>query len=278
MRRVWNEAGLFLIAIPILFWTVFPIYHLFVLSISTQQTMLDGRLWPEDPTFRNYYLVVTQGHYYLTHFWLQMFNSFLVAVTTGVLTLVIATFAAFAISRLKAQGGRLVMNFALATYLIPAAFLAVPMYKVMGMYGLLNTKTALILAMVALASPYAIWVLKQASDKLPQELDEAAIIDGATVPQLFRMVYLPLMKPSLVAIGIYALLLAWNEYLYAFLLLSHDRQLTLAVALGTFLGADDSPWNLLMATGFIYALPPVIIYYTFRNYMVSGLTQGAVKS
>jgi multiple sugar transport system permease protein len=278
MRRVWNEAGLFLIAIPILFWTVFPIYHLFVLSISTQQAMLDGRLWPEDPTFRNYYLVVTQGHFFLTHFWLQMFNSFLVAVTTGVLTLVIATFAAFAISRLKAQGGRLVMNFALATYLIPAAFLAVPMYKVMGMYGLLNTKTALILAMVALASPYAIWVLKQASDKLPQELDEAAIIDGATVPQLFRMVYLPLMKPSLVAIGIYALLLAWNEYLYAFLLLSHDRQLTLAVALGTFLGADDSPWNLLMATGFIYALPPVIIYYTFRNYMVSGLTQGAVKS
>lgn len=278
MRRVWNEAGLYLIAIPILFWTIFPIYHLFVLSISTQQAMLDGRLWPTDPTFRNYYLVVTQGHYYLTHFWLQMFNSFLVAATTGVLTLVIATFAAFAISRLKAQGGRLVMNFALATYLIPAAFLAVPMYKVMGIYGLLNTKSALILAMVALASPYAIWVLKQASDKLPQELDEAAIIDGATVPQLFRMVYLPLMKPSLVAIGIYALLLAWNEYLYAFLLLSNDRQLTLAVALGTFLGADDSPWNLLMATGFIYALPPVIIYYTFRNYMVSGLTQGAVKS
>jgi multiple sugar transport system permease protein len=278
MRRTLNEAGLILIALPILFWTLFPIYHLFLLSISTQQAMLDGKLWPTDPTLRNYWLVFTQGHYYLTNFWLQLFNSFLVAAATGVLTLLIATFAAFSISRLKARGGRAVMNFALATYLIPAAFLAVPMYKVMGIYELLNTRTALILAMVALASPYAIWVLKQASDKLPQELDEAAIIDGASVPQLFRMVYLPLMKPSLVAIGIYALLLAWNEYLYAFLLLSNERQLTLAVALGTFLGADDSPWNLLMATGFVYALPPVVIYYTFRNYMVSGLTSGAVKS
>lgn len=278
MKRVGNEAVLVLIALPILFWTLFPIYHLFILSISSQQAMLDGRFWPTDPTLRNYWLVFSQGHYYLTHFWQQMFNSVLIAAATGFLTLLVATFAAFSISRLEARGGRLVMNFALATYLIPAAFLAVPMYKVMGIYGLLDSKTALVLAMVALASPYAIWVLKQASDKLPRELDEAAIIDGATVPQLFRLVYLPLMMPSLVAIGIYALLLAWNEYLYAFLLLSNDRQLTLAVALGTFLGADDSPWNILMATGFIYALPPVVIYYTFRKYMVSGLTAGAVKS
>ncbi len=86
------------------------------------------------------------------------------------------------------------------------------------------------------------------------------------------------MMPSLVAIGIYALLLAWNEYLYAFLLLANEKQVPMAVALGTFLGADDSPWNIMMATGFIYALPPVIIYYTFRKYMVSGLTAGAVKS
>ena len=131
------------------------------------------------------------------------------------ITLAVATCAAFAISRLKVQGGRAVMNLALFTYFIPAAFLAIPMYKAMGMYGLLNSRWSLVLAMVTLASPYAIWVLKQASDKLPYELDEAARIDGATPLQLFRLVYLPLMMPSLVAIGTYALLLAWNEYLYA---------------------------------------------------------------
>ncbi len=191
MGKLRTDAGLFLIAIPILFWAIFPIWHLFTLSISTQQQMLEGRLFPTEPTLRNYYLVFTQGHYYLSNFWLQMWNSFFIAVATGVITLVIATFAAFAISQLKAAGGRMIMNFALATYLIPAAFLAVPMYKTMGIYGMLNSQWSLILAMVALASPYAIWVLKQASDKLPAELREAAIIDGATVPQLFRMVYLP---------------------------------------------------------------------------------------
>ena len=192
--------------------------------------------------------------------------------------MLIATAAAFAISRLKVKGGRLTMNLALFTYFIPAAFLAVPMYKAMGTYGLLNSQWALILAMITLASPYAIWVLKQASDKLPWELDEAAKIDGASPLQLFRLVYLPLMTPSLVAVGTYALLLAWNEYLYAFLLLSRDTDVTLAVALGQFMAADDSPWELLMTTGFIYALPPAAIYYVFKRYMVSGLTAGAVKS
>ena len=132
--------------------------------------------------------------------------------------------------------------------------------------------------MVTLAAPYAIWVLKQASDKLPFELDEAARIDGATPLQLFRLVYLPLMTPSLVAIGTYALLLAWNEYLYGYLLLSHERTITLAVALGHFIAADDSPWELLMATGLVYALPPAAIYYAFRRYMVAGLTSWGGES
>jgi multiple sugar transport system permease protein len=278
VRRALNEAKLWLIAIPIVLWTLIPIYHLFVLSISNQQAMMDGRLWPTAPTLQNYELVINQKHYYLTHFWKQFGTSVMVAALTGIIVLTIATFAAFAISRLRVKGGQLAMNFALMTYLIPAAFLAVPMYKTMGIYGLLETRAALILCMVALASPYAIWVLKQASDKLPRELDEAAIIDGASVPQLFWHVYLPMMAPSLVAIGIYALLLAWNEYLYAFLMLSDEKQVPLAVGLGNFLGADDSPWNLLMAAGLLYALPPAVIYYTFRKYMVAGLTSGSVKS
>ena len=132
--------------------------------------------------------------------------------------------------------------------------------------------------MVTIAAPYAIWVLKQAADNLPNELDEAAKIDGATPLQLFRLVFLPLMLPSMVAVGIYAVLLAWNEYLYAFLLLSDEKEVTVAVALGHFLSADDSPWELLMATGLIYALPPAAIYYAAKRYMVSGLTAGAVKA
>ena len=278
LRAVADEAKLLLIGIPVLLWTLLPVYHMVLFAISPKEAALSGNLWPENPTLRNFSVVLNQQHYYLSHFWRQMWNSFVIAAATGVLTLLVATLAAFAISRLKAPGGRLVMNLALLTYFIPAAFLAVPMYRTMGVYGLLNNQWALILAMLTLAAPYAIWVLKQASDKLPVELDEAAIVDGASTLQLFRLVYLPLMTPSLVAIGTYALLLAWNEYLYGYLLLSHERTITLAVALGHFIAADDSPWELLMATGLVYALPPAAIYYVVRRYMVSGLTAGAVKS
>ena len=277
-RGVTNEAKLLLIGIPVLIWTMLPIYHLFLFAISPKESALGGQLWPTEPTLQNFRIVFLQQHHYLDHFWLQMWNSLIIAVAVGVLTLVIATGAAFAISRLKVKGGRLMMNLALFTYFIPAAFLAVPMYKTMGVYGLLNNQWALILAMMTIAAPHAIWVLKQASDKLPFELDEAAKMDGASPLQLFRLVYLPLMTPSLVAVGTYALLLAWNEYLYAFLLLSNDTKITLGVALGNFLAADDSPWEILMTTGLLYALPPAAIYYTFKRYMVGGLTAGAVKS
>ncbi len=277
-KKVSNEAKLLLIGIPVFLWTIIPVYHLFLFAISGRDSATSGRLWPKEPTLQNFETVFMQKHYYLNHFWLQLGNSLMIAVAVGVITLFVATTAAFAISRLKVRGGRTVMNMALFTYFIPAAFLAVPMYRTMATYGLLNNRWSLVLAMVTIASPYCIWVLKQASDKLPWELDEAARIDGATPLQLFRLVYVPLMVPSLVAVGTYALLLAWNEYLYGFLLLSNETDLTLAVALGNFLAADDSPWELLMATGLIYALPPAAIYYAFKRYMVGGLTAGAVKS
>jgi multiple sugar transport system permease protein len=278
LKKISTEAQLLLVGIPVLLWTLVPVYHMFLFAISERDQATSGRLWPKNPTLQNFDIVFQQKHFYLNHFWQQLGNSFVIAIAVGAITLFIATCAAFAISRLKVRGGRTVMNMALFTYFIPAAFLAVPMYKTMGVYGLLNNQWALILAMVTIASPYCIWVLKQASDKLPLELDEAARMDGASALQLFRLVYLPLMVPSLVAVGTYSLLLAWNEYLYAFLLLSNDKDVTLAVALGNFLAADDSPWELLMATGLVYAAPPAAIYYAFKRYMVGGLTAGAVKS
>lgn len=278
MRRRFDDARLLLIGIPVALWTLLPIYHMALFAFSKKEAAFGGALWPKDPTINNFRIVLEQKHYFLHNFWSQLWSSVVIAVSVGVLTLFVATTAAFAISRLRVKGGRWVMSAALFTYFIPAAFLAVPTYKAMSTYGMLNTQWSLILAMLTLASPYAIWVLKQASDKLPYELDEAARVDGASPLQLFWLVYLPLMAPSLVAVGIYALLLAWNEYLYAFLLLSNERHVTLAVALGHFLSADDSPWELLMTTGLLYSLPPAAIYYVFKRYMASGLTAGAVKA
>src|SRR5215471_2509701 len=199
-RAVATEAKLLLVGLPVFLWTILPVYHMVLFAISPKDSAFAGNLWPSQPTLNNFLVVFQQKHHYLTYFWRQMGNSLVIAVATGVITLLIATVAAFAISRLKVRGGRLVMNLALFTYFIPAAFLAVPMYRAMGLYGLLNSQWELILAMVTLAAPYSIWVLKQSSDQLPIELDEAAIVDGASPMQLFRLVYIPLMAPALVAV------------------------------------------------------------------------------
>ncbi len=185
LREIGTEARLLLIGIPVFIWTMVPIYHMFLFAISPKEDAFSGKLWPTHPTLHNFHIVFYQQHYFLRDFWIQFWNSLVIAVSAGALTLVVATAAAFAISRLRVPGGRWVMNLALLTYFIPAAFLAVPMYRTMGNYGLLNNHWSLILAMVTIASPYAIWVLKQASDKLPVELDEAAVMDGATTLAAF---------------------------------------------------------------------------------------------
>ena len=276
--RAAGGAGEIAIGLLILVWTLLPIYHMVMLSFTPVSDAFAGRYWPDNPTVENYRIVLGEDHFFLQNFWIQLGNSLLVAVGTMALVLCVASMATFAISRLRLRFGHWVSNAALFTYLIPAAFLAIPFYRVMGEYGLLNTRWALVFAMSTFAIPYAIWVLRQYSASIPFELDEAAKVDGATPLQIFRMVYIPLLRPALIAIGTYALLLAWNEYLYAFLLLSSEKQHTLPVAMGYFLVTDDSPWPILMATAIIYALPPVALYYSVRKYMVSGLTAGATKS
>jgi multiple sugar transport system permease protein len=278
MRRLWYEARLVALASIVLIWTVLPLYHMAMLSFTPLKDAFAGHLYPSNPTFENYITLFSQDHFFLRQFWRQLANSVFAAVMTAVIVLAVASLASFAIGRLKLRFGHFVSNTALLTYLIPAAFLAIPMFKIMGDYGLLDNIWALIFSMATFSTPYAIWVLRQYGDSVPFELDEAAKVDGATPLQIFARVYLPLMAPAMIAIGTYALLLSWNEYLYAFLMLSTERQVTVPVALGFFLTTDDAPWSLLMATAIIYSLPPCALYYSVRRYMVSGLTAGSVKS
>ncbi len=278
VRRGLFEAGQILLGLVILVWVLLPIYHMVMLSLTPINEAFGGRFWPDNPTLENFHTVFTQNHFFLERFWLQLANSVVVALATMALVLVVATLASFAIGRLKMPGGHVISNLALLTYLIPMAFLAIPFYRIMAQYGILNTRSALVLAMSTFAIPYAIWVLRQYSENVPFELDEAAKVDGASPWQILWLVYVPLLRPALIAIGTYALLLAWNEYLYAFLLLSTATQHTIPLTMGYFLVTDDSPWPLLMATAIIYALPPAALYYAVRKYMVTGLTAGATKS
>ncbi|MBI3512670.1 MAG: carbohydrate ABC transporter permease [Proteobacteria bacterium] len=239
--------------------------------------MFTNTIWPETPSLDSFWIVVTQGYWYLEYFWEQFGNSLYIGVATVFFTLFIGSLASFAIGRMRVRYGWVLSNAALLTYVIPASFIAIPFYRIMSIYGLSNNLWAVIAAEVTFATPYAIFIFQQYAVSIPIELDEAARIDGASPFQVYTRIYLPLMAPALVAVGTYALLLAWNEYLYQFLLLSSKQTMTVPVALAQFLNSDEAPWNYMMATAIIYALPPVAIYYVFRGRMTAGLTMGGVK-
>ncbi|HET7388138.1 MAG TPA: carbohydrate ABC transporter permease [Nocardioidaceae bacterium] len=278
-RRSWQvRLPQALLGAVLLIWTLMPVYTMAMLALSPQSQVFSGHLYPHTPTVQNFVDVVSQRGEYVGAFWLQMANSAVTAIGTTVLVLLVGTLAAFGIARLRPRWGSFVSNAALATYVIPLSFVSIPLYKVMATYGLLGTRWSLVLAMTAFASPYAMWVFSQHSETaISHELDESARIDGASSWQIYLRIYLPLMTPVLVAIGIYAFLLAWNEYLLAFLLLGSGSTTTMPVALSDFLNTDNPPWNSFMAASLFYALPPAILYYLFRNKITGGLTAGSVK-
>ena len=195
----------------------------------------------------------------------------------AVAMVLIASLASFAIGRMRLTKARALTNTALLIYAIPSALLAIPFIRLAHRYGLSDNIWAVIAAEVMFALPFAVLVLQQYATIIPLELDEAARIDGATPVQVYWHVYLPLMAPALAAVGTYALLLAWGEYLYQYLLLSSTRNWTVAVAIEQFFDADEAPWNYMMALAIIYSLPPIAIFYALRRYMAAGLTMGGVK-
>ena len=276
-QRLLFNTGAAVISILLVIWTILPIYNIVMVSLESHNDLFSDRIWPAEPSLEGYWVVFTQGYWYLENFWHQFGNSVYVGAATTFLVLAIASLASFSISRMRVNHGWLVSNAALLTYVIPASFLAIPFYLIMNHYGLNNNRWSVISALVTFATPYAIFIFAEYGRSIPIELDESARIDGASPIQIYYKIYLPLMAPALVAVGTYALLLAWNEYLYQFLLLSSKASMTVPVALAQFLNSDVAPWNYMMATAIIYALPPIATYYAFRRRMSSGLTMGGVK-
>ncbi len=276
-RRRWKEAAAVCFAVLLLIWTLVPIYNIVMVALESKGDVFTNTIFPDEPTLDSFWIVVTQGYWYLEYFWEQFGNSLYIGVATVFFTLAIGSLASFAIGRMRIRFGWVLSNTALLTYVIPASFIAIPFYRIMQIYGLSNNLWAVIAAEVTFATPYAMFIFQQYAVSIPIELDEAARIDGASPWQVYYKIYLPLMAPALVAVGTYALLLAWNEYLYQFLLLSSKESMTVPVALAQFLNSDEAPWNYMMATAIVYAIPPVAIYYAFRHRMAAGLTMGGVK-
>ena len=276
-RRLLGKAGAALLGIALLLWTLLPVYNMLLIALDADGDEFTGSLWPPDPSFESFRVIWTEDYWYLEHFWHQFANSVYMGLTTMVLTVLIGSLASFALGRMRLRKGWMLGEVALLTYVLPTAFLVIPFVHIMHVYGLSDSLWAVIAAEVTFATPYAILILHQYGKLIPMELDESAKVDGASPLQVYLRIYVPLMAPALAAVGVYALLLAWNEYLYQYMLLSSPRNMTVAVAIDQFFDSDEAPWNYMMAVAMVYSLPPIAIYFGLRRYMVGGLTMGGVK-
>jgi multiple sugar transport system permease protein len=275
-RLVLDGAGLVL-AIGLLIWTLVPVYNMLLIALSEDGDEFSGAVWPSDPTLESFRAIWTEGHWYLENFWHQFGNSIYIGLATMVLTVVVGSLASFAMGRMRMRRAWLLGNVSLITYAVPASFLVIPFTRMMHVYGLVDNLWSVIAAEVTFATPYAILIFHQYGKLIPLELDDAARVDGASPLQVYLRIYLPLMAPALAAVATYALLLAWNEYLYQYMLLSSPRSMTVAVAMEQFFDSDEAPWSIMMAVAIVYSLPPIAGYYALRRFMVTGLTMGGVK-
>jgi multiple sugar transport system permease protein len=276
-RRRFNRGATMIVGALVLLWTAIPIYNIVLIALSEDGDEFTGTVWPSDPSFEGFRMIWSGDFWFLKDFWLQFGNSIYIGLATMVLTVAIGSLASFAIGRMGLRKGWMLGNVSLITFAVPSSFLVIPFTRLMSIYGLTDNVWAVIASQVTFATPYAILIFHQYGKLIPLELDDAARVDGATPVQVFVHIYLPLMAPALAAVATYALLLAWNEYLYQYMLLSSPRSMTVAAGINQFFDSDEAPWSYLMSVAIVFSLPPIAIYYALRRYMVAGLTLGGVK-
>ncbi len=278
LRRLVSDAGTVMLSVVLLIWWLLPVYNMMLIALDPEgDTEFTGDIWPTAPTLEAFRGVLFQRYWYLQDFWHQLGNSFFIGIMTMALTVLIGSVASFALGRMRLGKGGAISTVALLIYAVPAYFLVIPFYRLMHGYGLMDSLWAVIAADVTLAIPYALLILQWYGRLIPMELDEAARVDGATPGQVYLQIYLPLMAPALAVVGTSALLTAWNEYLYQFMLLSSPGNKTVAITLATFFENEDTPWNYPVAASLIYALPPIALFFAVRRFIAAGLTLGGVK-
>ncbi|MEU8247463.1 carbohydrate ABC transporter permease [Nonomuraea sp. NPDC048916] len=255
--------------------TAFPFLYMVMLSVrDIQELILDpGSLWPGSLTLDTYANVLGQQG-----FLVFMRNSAIVAVSTVAFTLLISIPGAYAVARLRFFGRRQVHFLFLAVYLFPAIVLAIPLFVLFTMLGLRGSLVGLILVYIAQTVPVTVYMLRNYFETVPQSVEEAAAIDGCTRLSTIWRVVLPLSKPALMATGLYAFMIAWNEFLFALLFLVERRDSwTVSLGLSQLAGSIEIPTTVLMAGSVVLTLPIVIVFFAGERLLTEGLTAGAEK-
>jgi multiple sugar transport system permease protein len=262
-----------LVGLLILF-EVFPFYFIFVTAFKStlQIQQIKSMFWPDPWSLEHFTFLFTQlpfATWYL--------NTILVAGVSTLVSLLAASLGAYALVRLKWRGVNPLSTLVLVAYLMPTALMFIPLYTILTQLRLVNSQAALMVTYPSVVLPFATWLMMGYYRSIPEELEDAAMIDGCNRFQAFYKVVLPLVRPALLAVALFSVTQAWNEFLYAKTFLRSTEVFTLPVGLGQLIVADVQPWGELMAAALLTAAPVVIIYMLGQLFMVAGLTAGSVK-
>jgi multiple sugar transport system permease protein len=276
-RPVMRKVLMHLLLVPFLLFAVFPFYHMALTSLKKDKELYDRTAVP---------LLIRQGptlDHYKTLLWETAFltwtkNSLLITTLATGVSLVIGTIAAYALARLKFFGVASFGTGIFVTYLVPTSLLFLPLAQVVNWLGLSDSKWALVVTYPTFLVPFCTWLLMGYFKTVPKEVEECAMVDGATRIQALLRIVLPIAIPGLVCAALFAFTLSWNEFIYALTFTSSSAEITASVGITSeLIRGDIYFWGGLMAGAVLGSVPIVILYVFFLDYYVSGLTAGAVK-
>jgi ABC-type glycerol-3-phosphate transport system permease component len=271
--RLTRAVGGVVLAVLIV-WTLAPLYWMVVTSLKLNSEIYGEHvtLWPLRPTLENYRVLFEE-----TNFLIYFRNSVIVAVATTLLSLVCAALGAYALTRLNFPGRRFFARALVYTYLMPSSLLFIPLLIIIRGIGLQNTLEGLVFSYLGFTVPFCTWLLMGYFMSIPIELEESAMIDGCgRLGVLFRIV-MPLTVPALAVVAFFSFTLAWNEFIYASVLVSDLSVRTIPTGIPNFIVEDVFFWGPMMASTLISAVPPLVVYFLFQRFLITGLTLGAVK-
>lgn len=251
-----------------------PVYWLLATSLTPRSEVFSypPRLFPSAVTLDAYRAIFDNAALFG-----YLKNSIIVSVVTAVLSVVVSAYMGYSFSKFRYRGRRSLMYLVLSSQMFPQALLLVTLYSVFSAYGLLNTYAALVLSFTTFTLPLCVWMLKGFFDTIPDELVEAARVDGASRLRIIHSIVLPLAAPGLVAAGLFAFVRGWNDFIFALTLAGPDKQTLPPGLVNTFVGEAATAWPELMAASLVVSLPVSIAFIALQRFLVGGLTAGAVK-
>ena len=272
-RTIWRAGWPHLVLVLASVVALYPVLWVLKTALSPGQSLSsDPSPFPDTVTTAHFEALLGDGSFA----W-QAWNSLVIAGVTTVVGLLLSTSAAYALSRWRFTGRDALLSGFLLTQLFPGVVMMIPLYLLMDLTGLLDTHTGLVLVYATTSVPFCTWMLKGWFDTLPREMEEAALIDGASRAAIFFRLVLPLSRPALAVTALFSFMTAWNEYVLAATFLNDASLTTLPVALQRFVGEHETSWGLFAAGAILASLPVMALFYALQRHLVGGLTAGSVK-